>query len=142
PYPPEGRNFSGRTSMSTPPFLDLPPSARALRMATARGEFAVHEAVPDGPVRGAALLVPGFTGSKEDFIALLDPLAKAGFRTVAVDQRGQYETKGPADPAAYRLTELALDVLALTSELGREGHPVHVLGHSFGGLVVRTAVCD
>lgn len=124
--------------MSSPPFLDLPASARAYRLETGRGGFAVHDASPLGGVRGTALLVPGFTGSKEDFIALLEPLAKAGFRVVAVDQRGQYETGGPRDAEAYRLDELALDVVALTAALGGEG-PVHVLGHSFGGLVVRAA---
>ena len=37
---------------------------------------------------GTVLLVPGYTGSKEDFIALLGPLAAAGRRVVAVDLRG------------------------------------------------------
>jgi pimeloyl-ACP methyl ester carboxylesterase len=42
-----------------------------------------------GPV---VLLVPGYTGSKEDFLPLLRPLARAGFRAVAMDQRGQFES--------------------------------------------------
>jgi len=124
--------------MSTPPFLTLPDCARALRLTTSRGEFAALQAVPAGPVRGTALLVPGFTGSKEDFIALLEPLALAGYRVVAVDQRGQYETGGQDDPAAYAIDELARDVLALSAELA-DG-PLHLLGHSFGGQVVRHAV--
>lgn len=128
--------------MSSPPFLDLPARARAYRLATGRGDFAVHDALPTGPAKGTALLVPGFTGSKEDFIALLAPLSGAGFRTVAMDQRGQYETGGPNDEAAYRQPEAALDMLAVAAELGRDGSPVHVLGHSFGGLVVRAAALD
>jgi pimeloyl-ACP methyl ester carboxylesterase len=133
--------------MSTPPFLALPPSARSLRLTTGRGEFAALWARPvDAPVRGTALLLPGFTGSKEDFIALLDPLARAGFRTVAVDQRGQYETGGPDDEAAYSLDALAQDLSAITAavraELAAEGDggPLHLLGHSFGGYVVREAL--
>ncbi|MDH6123265.1 alpha/beta fold hydrolase [Kitasatospora sp. GP82] len=126
--------------MSTPPFLTLPACARALRVETARGAFAALEAVPEGrTARGTALLVPGFTGSKEDFIALLEPLATAGYRVVAVDQRGQYETGGPADPAVYAVDELARDVRALSAELAGQG-PLHLLGHSFGGQVVRQAV--
>lgn len=124
--------------MSTPPFLALPACAHALRLTTARGDFAALRAVPDGPARGTALLVPGFTGSKEDFIALLEPLARAGYRAVAVDQRGQYETGGPAEQSAYAIDELADDVLALSAELA--GGPLHLLGHSFGGQVVRQAV--
>ncbi|MEV7597831.1 alpha/beta fold hydrolase [Kitasatospora sp. NPDC089797] len=126
--------------MSTPPFLALPDCARAERVVTARGEFAALRAEPDGPVRGSALLVPGFTGSKEDFIALLEPLAAAGYRVTAVDQRGQYETGGPDDAAAYAVDALGADVRALTELLAAEGGPVHLLGHSFGGQVVREAV--
>ncbi|MDH6705170.1 pimeloyl-ACP methyl ester carboxylesterase [Kitasatospora sp. MAA19] len=127
--------------MSTPPFLTLPRCARALRLSTARGAFAALRAEPDGPVRGSALLVPGFTGSKEDFIALLEPLAAAGYRVTAVDQRGQYETGGPDDPAAYAVEALGADVRALTEALAADGGPPpHLLGHSFGGQVVREAV--
>ncbi|WP_035798214.1 alpha/beta fold hydrolase [Kitasatospora mediocidica] len=126
--------------MSTPRFLTLPGCARAERLTTARGEFAALVAEPAGPALGVALLVPGFTGSKEDFIALLEPLAAAGYRVVAVDQRGQYESGGPADPAPYALPELGRDVLELTRTLGGDGTPVHLLGHSFGGFVAREAV--
>ncbi|WP_030236373.1 alpha/beta fold hydrolase [Streptomyces sp. NRRL S-350] len=126
--------------MSTPPFLRLPGCARAERVVTGRGEFAVLRAEPDGVVRGSALLVPGFTGSKEDFIGLLEPLAAAGYRVTAVDQRGQYETGGPDDPRAYAVEALGEDVLALTGALAAEGGPLHLLGHSFGGQVVREAV--
>ncbi|MEU3562273.1 alpha/beta fold hydrolase [Kitasatospora sp. NPDC006786] len=126
--------------MSTPPFLTLPRCARAERVVTGRGEFAALRAEPAGPVRGSALLVPGFTGSKEDFIALLEPLAAAGYRVTAVDQRGQYETGGPDDPAAYGVGALGADVRALTGALTADGTPLHLLGHSFGGQVVREAV--
>lgn len=131
--------------MSTPPFLDLPDTARARRVPTPRGAFACLEAAPPAevPVRGTALLVPGFTGGKEDFIALLDPLAQRGYRVAAVDQRGQYETPGGTDdPAAYDRGALVADLAALGEALadGRAGLPVHLVGHSFGGLVARSAV--
>lgn len=123
--------------MSKPPRLTLPPHARAYRLDTARGAFAVHEA--GAPVRGTALLVPGFTGSKEDFIALLEPLAGAGYRVLAVDGRGQYESPGPREESAYALEELAGDVLAQAAALDA-GAPVHLVGHSLGGLIARAAV--
>ncbi|WP_461030752.1 alpha/beta fold hydrolase, partial [Streptomyces sparsus] len=121
--------------MSKPPTLSLPPGARAHRLDTDRGAFAVLDA--GRAVHGTALLVPGFTGSKEDFIAVLEPLAAAGVQAVAVDGRGQYETPGPPDEDAYRMTELAADVHAQVAALGP---PVHLLGHSLGGLVARSAV--
>lgn len=108
---------------------------------TERGEFAVLDARPAGAVRGTALLVPGYTGSKEDFIALLEPLAAAGFRVVAVDGRGQYETPGPADEAAYARPELAADVLAQAAAVRGPGR-VHLLGHSLGGQIARAAVLE
>ncbi|MCC0096146.1 alpha/beta hydrolase [Streptomyces flavotricini] len=122
--------------MSKPPRLTLPSGARAHLLSTARGEFAVHEA--GEPVRGTALLVPGFTGSKEDFIGLLEPLAAAGYRVVAVDGRGQHESPGPREESAYALEELAQDVLAQAAAVG--GGPVHLVGHSLGGLISRAAV--
>ncbi|MDX3239977.1 alpha/beta hydrolase [Streptomyces sp. ME03-5709C] len=129
--------------MSRPPFLTLPANATAYLLETARGAFAVLDAVPPAgtPPRGTALLVPGFTGSKEDFLALLEPLAAAGYRTVAVDGRGQHESPGPRDEAAYAQAELAADVAAQTAALAvPAGGPVHLLGHSMGGLVARSAV--
>jgi pimeloyl-ACP methyl ester carboxylesterase len=106
-----------------------------------RGTFAALEALPGSgvPERNPALLVPGFTGSKEDFIAVLHTLAQAGRRrVVAVDMRGQYQTPGPDDPAAYTCSALAADIAALLEALGPER--VHLVGHSFGGLVAREAV--
>ena len=91
--------------------------------------------------RGTALLVAGYTGSKEDFAPLLAPLADAGDRVVALDQRGQYESPGPDDPAAYSVEELGLDIIEVARVLREEsGEPLHLLGHSFGGLVTRAAV--
>ncbi|MGW3111619.1 alpha/beta fold hydrolase [Streptomyces sp. NPDC001091] len=116
-----------------------PDSVRSVRLDTARGTFAAFTATPpDGAPRGTALLVPGFNGSKEDFLPLLPGLAEAGYRVVAIDQRGQYET-GPASEApSYAPDDLASDVIALAAVLG----PVHLVGHSYGGLVSRLAVLN
>ncbi|MER8119338.1 alpha/beta fold hydrolase [Streptomyces sp. SID8366] len=126
--------------MSRPDTFVPPPGARAYALRTARGEFAVVDApVAEGvEAKGVVLLLPGFTGSKEDFNPLHAPLAGRGYRTVAVDGRGQFESDGPeSDESAYAQHELAADVLAQAAALGG---PVHLLGHSFGGQVARAAV--
>lgn len=91
-------------------------------------------------VKGTVLLVPGFTGSKEDFIALHVPLAEAGYRSVAVDGRGQFESPGAEDDEApYAQAELAKDLLA-QAEAVRDGTPLHLVGHSLGGQISRAAL--
>ena len=126
--------------MSTNARFTPPPDARAYRLRTARGEFAVVDSpVAGGGVpKGVVLMLPGFTGSKEDFTLLHEPLAARGYRTVAVDGRGQYESDGPEhDESGYAQDELARDVLAQVAALGTA---VHLVGHSLGGQIARAAV--
>ena len=109
-------------------------------MPTSHGPLAVlrAEASAQRATRGAVLLVPGFTGSKEDFAPLLGPISASGREVVAMDQRGQHESHGPEHPGPYTMKELSGDVLRVADHLGLE-HP-HLVGHSFGGLVARAAV--
>ena len=67
---------------------------------------------------------------------MLEPIAAAGHPVMAIDQRGQFESPGVDDPSAYDIETLADDVLVAVQELGGD---VHLVGHSFGGLVARAA---
>ncbi|MHA3705210.1 alpha/beta fold hydrolase [Jatrophihabitans sp. YIM 134969] len=93
-------------------------------------------------VLAAAILVPGYTGSKEDFAPLVAPLAAAGIAALAVDLPGQNGAPGPAEVAGFAPDALAASLVELagTARSDFPDAPVHLLGHSFGGLVARAAV--
>jgi pimeloyl-ACP methyl ester carboxylesterase len=116
--------------------MQLAANERRFTLTTSRGDFAAMEAVPAGDPIGTALLIHGFTGSKEDFIHVLPTLANLGWRAVAVDQRGCYETTGSEVEADYILDEFAADLTAIVASFEQ---PIHLLGHSFGGLVTQAA---
>jgi pimeloyl-ACP methyl ester carboxylesterase len=109
---------------------------------TERGEFAVLEARPALGVshRKPALLIPGYTGSKENFLPVLEPLAAAGRTVIAIDLRGQYQSPPAPDRSGYSPAALAADVLTIADLIGREAGGVHLVGHSLGGLIARAAV--
>jgi pimeloyl-ACP methyl ester carboxylesterase len=141
---------AGWPPVSTPRSIDVPPGVRWITLPTDRGQFAAFEAMPATGVceRRPALLVPGFTGSKEDFLPILRQLAAAGRRVIAIDMRGQYETPGTGDRQTYSLKALGADIASLAAAIAsdpdttpaRGEADVHLLGHSFGGLVARQAV--
>ncbi len=137
--------------MSTPLSTVLPRCARRVDLPLPNGPLAAIEARPDRPAVAATLMVPGFTGSKEDFLHILEPLTAAGVHVLAIDQRGQCDSTGLADPAGYAesgaagqgygSSVFASDIRALVRRLAAETQqPVHLLGHSFGGHTVREAV--
>ena len=103
--------------MSTLRSLQLPESVRSDWLTTARGKFAMLEAQPARGVadRRPALLVHGYTGSKENFLPVLEPLAAAGRIVVAVDLRGQYQSPHAPDRSGYSAAALAADVLAIAT---------------------------
>jgi pimeloyl-ACP methyl ester carboxylesterase len=128
--------------MSTARKASLAAAADGARsdVKTPRGRFAVLTAHPRkrSLPRGSVLLVPGFTGSKEDFAALLPLLASAGWSAASYDQRGQFESPcAPGDDLS--LAGFASDALAVAATLFGTAERVHLVGHSFGGLVSATA---
>lgn len=128
--------------MSTPPFLELPPGAHRVAVSVAAGPLSALEASPppDVPVRGEVVCVPGFTGSKEDFLPLLEPLSRAGMRVLAIDQRGQCDSPALPLGGRYTLQGYGADLRELVEQRAEAGVPVHLLGHSFGGYVARAAL--
>jgi pimeloyl-ACP methyl ester carboxylesterase len=118
----------------------LPPGFRATTFAAPSGPLAMISCGDEGapPV----LLVPGATGSKEDFVLMMPILAAAGYLTLSFDLAGQYQSAaaGPeklTPPQNHYDHELFVnDLLAVLRALAR---PAHVVGYSFAGVVAGLA---
>ncbi|WP_420837060.1 alpha/beta fold hydrolase [Agromyces badenianii] len=99
-----------------------------------------------GPSHGPrVVLVPGATGSKEDFVLMMPLFAEAGYRAESFDLAGQYESwrAGPSnlDPPRSRYDErLFLDDLLAVLDDGSA--PAHVLGYSFAGTLAELALLE
>ena len=64
--------------------------------------------------------------------AALEALPAAG-----IAERGQYQSPAAAGPDGYRVAALATDLAVITDWLHPGEQPIHLLGHSFGGLVAQ-----
>lgn len=109
------------------------------RVAIRGGELAVRVYEPSVHI-GDAILVHGYTGSKEDFSAIGPLLAEQGYRVVTSDNRGQHESAHSSDPEHYKIASLAQDQVELARHFGLV-RP-HLFGHSFGGLVAQRAAVE
>ena len=103
------------------------------RLAIAANGLQFH-ALAAGPADGPLLvLLHGFPETSHGWNREIAPLAAAGFRVVAPDQRGIGLSSKPEGVAAYRIDLLAADVVAIVKALGRER--AQVVGHDWGGVV-------
>lgn len=79
------------------------------------------------------LLVHGFPESWYSWRHQLPALAAAGYRAAAVDVRGYGRSSKPADVAAYRMTELVEDAVAVVRALGER--TAVIVGHDWGSSI-------
>lgn len=127
-----GRPFGG---------LPLPDGVEPLTLHATVGPLTALRARPAGDPRGTAVLVPGFTGSKEDFLELLPLIAQRGWDAWAYSQRGQADSAAPARASSYSAADFARDAVEVARLVAEgTGRRPHLLGHSFGGTVAQAAV--
>lgn len=116
----------------------LPAGVERVRYTVPSGELAGLAA--GDPALPRVVLVPGATGSKEDFILMLPLLARAGYRVEAIDIAGHHESAaaGPEHLVPPRRRyDLELFVEDLIAVLRTGSTPVHLLGYSFAGIVAQ-----
>ncbi len=104
--------------------VELPdrPDARGIALST-------HQ-LGSGP---AVVFCHGFPDLAFGWRNQLAPIADAGFRAIAPDQRGYGGSSQPADTSAYGLTELTGDLVGLLDAL--EIERAYFVGHDWGGFV-------
>ncbi|MEU0878174.1 alpha/beta hydrolase [Lentzea sp. NPDC005914] len=84
----------------------------------------------EGPL---VLLLHGWPETSHSWRHQIGPLADAGYRVVAPDQRGFGRTDRPAGVEQYTMLHLVGDVVGLIEALGEE--PAIVVGHDWGAPV-------
>jgi pimeloyl-ACP methyl ester carboxylesterase len=94
----------------------------------------VFDARAAGPLAGEpVILLHGFPQTSRAFLSQLAVLGAAGYRAVAPDQRGYSKGARPEGLAAYAITNLFQDVVAMADALGFARF--HVVGHDWGASV-------
>jgi pimeloyl-ACP methyl ester carboxylesterase len=84
----------------------------------------------EGPL---VLLLHGFPESWYSWRHQIAPLAAAGYRAVAPDQRGYARSERPEAVEAYSLLHLAGDIIGLVDAMGEKS--VVLVGHDWGATV-------
>jgi pimeloyl-ACP methyl ester carboxylesterase len=108
---------------------DLTPRHRTI----ATNGIRLH-AVEAGPEGGPLLiLLHGFPEFWYGWRHQIEPLAAAGFRVLAPDQRGYNLSDKPKKISAYNVDLLARDVLGLIDDAGAD--KACIAGHDWGGVV-------
>lgn len=136
---PETPNAVDLEAQGIPLDRQLPSSAHTGHITIDGYSLAYTDMPAQGKYKGTALLIPGYTSSMATFNMLLDPLARRGYRVVSFSQRGQSLSEGPDEVDGYGLERLGQDVHDIANALGLSEN-VHLLGHSFGGVVGTEAV--
>jgi pimeloyl-ACP methyl ester carboxylesterase len=87
-----------------------------------------------GPADGRpVLLLHGFPQTSRSWHHQLDALAEAGYRAVAIDQRGYSAGARPTETSSYQIDFLVSDVLDIADALGM--NRFDLVGHDWGGMV-------
>ena len=125
-------------------------SVAAAVLAGCAGPEHVSFATPDGGVVHAdiyglgdrgVVLAHGGRFNKESWATQAQALAKAGFRTLAIDFRGRGQSRG--GPQATSVDDVRFDVLAAVRYLHDNGvKTVSVVGASFGGWATAQAAVE
>jgi pimeloyl-ACP methyl ester carboxylesterase len=106
-----------------------------LQNITLQGEPVAVKIYQGAAYKADAILVHGFTGSKEDFDFIAPLLAERGYRVATFDNRGQYLSPHSLREDAYTTASIARDIVELANHLKMD--KPHLFGHSLGGVIAQ-----
>ena len=107
---------------------------QGLEELTLRVDSFAYDALASGPSGGQlVLLLHGWPQFADSWAPLLRSLGAAGYRAIAVDQRGYSPGARPDDVAAYGIGALTGDVLSFADQLGAKRF--HLVSHDWGAIV-------
>jgi pimeloyl-ACP methyl ester carboxylesterase len=87
-----------------------------------------------GSAAPLVLFLHGWPSFADCWRTIMAPVAAAGFRAVAVDQRGYSPGARPTEVADYAIDHLLSDIDGFARALAGNGR-FHLVGHDWGGLI-------
>jgi proline iminopeptidase len=112
------------------------------------GDVTLHVRSYGGPGHDALVVLHGGPGMSTDYLEPLSALASPSLRVVLYDQRDVGASSriapgpnGKLDPAAFAIASYVSDLHAVIGSLGA-GTKVHLMGHSWGGIVAQAYAAE
>jgi pimeloyl-ACP methyl ester carboxylesterase len=118
--------------------VSVPPTPAIQELEIPAGDVTLFVRTVGNVASGQVLIASnGGPGLTSNYMRSLEALAGPELGVVTYDQRGNGRSTSPEMlPANFKLDDYAADVEAIRAALDVE--QIHVLGHSFGGLVAMT----
>lgn len=131
------QDFSHTHAVQALPVFSPDISDGIVRIAARGDEFRARVAgfgpADDGSEKPAVILLHGFPVTSAMWNPLIGPLRDAGYRVLALDQRGYSPGARPKEVAKYTAINLSKDVIALAEAAGIK--QFHLIGHDWGAVV-------
>ena len=113
-----------------------PAGIRTETLNTSKNVIGALVSEPESIHAGTIVFVPGWSGSREDFVAVMPTLSSLGWHCYSIDQHGQPSSYGSNNVEDFSLDSFAQDLIDIANGFSE---PIHLVGHSFGGIVSQYA---